>query len=170
MSNKIKRVKLRDIVPESEVVLIGEQDGEEVGLELYGIGLADITRLFRRHTAAAEQVFKDFTEQRKDGKELTVDGVTVLFEQVLDRAPELVYDLIAAAARDIDARDHVANLRAPIQLELLKAVIKLSIKSEAELKKLAADLIGQVRHLTEAAANLGLKRLSESGSGASANA
>jgi hypothetical protein len=98
-------------------------------LELRSLSFADMTALYSRHAARAEEAFA----------------------MVM---PEIVADVIAFAAGEPEMASVALRLSPPVQLEAIEKIAKLTFKSEEDAKKV---LEGVVRMMNVATNLLGAK-------------
>ena len=144
----MSKKSLRDvIIARTEVPVGGDQT-----IELRGVSLADITMLFNRHTAAMADIFDQFMALKKQNGEITPDFVGNFIFEGITQVPEMVAELICIANDDTEdeALAVAARLPATEQAECIMAILELSIRSEAELKKLvgvATKALGYVTTL-----------------------
>lgn len=106
-----------------------------------GVNLNDILRLMLDHAPAVNRVYGlAMAEISKPGKGVTESAVRDIAMKAMQEFPDFVFTLIAYAADDT-SKTAIENARAlPLttQMEALLAVLHLSLKTESDLKKLAA--------------------------------
>lgn len=139
-------MKLKDIVIARETV---EVDAEQ-SFEVRGVSLADVTILFRTYTEEMITLYQKFDEQRVPGTMVTSQFVEQLAMTALREVPELIFAVVAVAADEPDSVDIFKKLRTSVQVDAITKVVKLSITSEAELKKVmetATNLVQKVVRL-----------------------
>lgn len=126
------KLKLKNVVIARAPIHTTEEDYFEVR----GVALADLTRLFRRHTEVVTKLFNDFMGKKGDGKFSTEMLVEFIQEAAMD-FPVLIAEIIALAADENsdEGVETASQLRATVQVEALIKIMELSITTEAELKK-----------------------------------
>lgn len=138
--------RLKDIVIARETV---EVDAEQ-SFQVRGVSLADVTILFRTYTDEMIQLYDEFDRQRVPGTTVTSQFVSELAMSALKEVPELIFAVCAVAADEPEAVGTFKQLRTSVQIDAITKVVKLSITSEAELKKVQEAvtlLIQKVTHL-----------------------
>jgi hypothetical protein len=139
------KLKLKNVVIVRAPIHVTEEDYFEVR----GVSLADLTRLFRRHTEVITKLFNDFMGKKGEGKFSSEMLVEFIQEAAMD-FPVLIAEIIALAAdeNNDEGVDMASNLRATVQIEALLKVMELSITTEAELKKATEILTKAARQIT----------------------
>ena len=136
--------RLRNIIIARREITVSEDEAFSVR----GISLADLTRIFQRHTEVVTKLFNDFMAKKGNGK-YTTEMLVEFIQQAAMDFPVLVAEIIAVA-NDDDSDEGVEvamQLRSPVQVEALLTIMELSITTEAELKKLIEILTKAARQL-----------------------
>lgn len=125
-------------------------------IEVTGVGLAAITRLFNRHTAAMGEVFETVMKLKDNGGMLDNEITGDFMVQIISQFPDLVAELIVIASGEESdaARDMAARLPAVTQANALVQIFNLSIQSETELKKLMGVATNALKFATTLMARL----------------
>ena len=130
------------IIPRQEIPF-----GDDV-FYVRGINLNDILHLMINHAPAMNRVYGLVTEQLSaPGKGSITEGtVRDIAMKAMHEFPEFIFSLIAAAADDLSdsAIENARSLPITTQLEAMLAILHLSLKTESDLKKFAAVIIGLV--------------------------
>ena len=104
-------------------------------LTLRGLSLDDVLRIARTHGQSFKAIFEMIVGENA---EISLENTGVLAGQLVEFAPDIVADVIAAA-NDQPDKGHIAKkLSFPIQIEALEKVGKLTFASEADVKKLVS--------------------------------
>ena len=157
-----------------ETAVVGDEKTPGKHFTVRGLNLNDLTQAMITHAPSMVQIYQNFINRREGTASplFTSDMVKEMLMDALKEAPELVFSLIAYASDDPDGVEHAARMPLVIQLEALEQIVVLSIKSEAELKKLQEIVLRIVEAMTGLAVRLNLPagNLSDLGFGKSASA
>lgn len=117
-----------------------------------GVNLNDIARLMIGHAPAMHRVYGLATEQMAKPGGVTEAAVRDIAMKAMQEFPDFVFTLIAYAADDTSdaAIENARSLPLTTQMEALLAVLQLSIKTESDLKKLAAVFMEAIGWVTMA--------------------
>lgn len=161
--------KLSKIVIPRVAIRMGDADGQY--FQVRGVNLTDLQVLMLSQAPQMAKVFEEFMELSDDGG-FTVDKTKELIVGSIKKFPRLVAAVIALAAGEGDdeqAINNAAELPLGMQIEALENIMVLSIKSDAQLKKLVEIVMGWMDRVATAMRQANLS-LSADGSGTSASA
>lgn len=119
--------------------IIGDPTNPAQQFAVRGLNLNDLTRLFISHAPVMMKLYADFVATKDDkgpSDMFTTKMVKDMLMKALGEAPELVFGLIAFASDEPDEIETASQLPVMLQLEAMEQIVLLSIRSEAELKKL----------------------------------
>ena len=119
---------LRDYSPQTVTVNLPGSNSFAVA----GLSLSDLTSLLSEHRADFLAAVALFEEHKADPANFALDAIKIL--------PELVAKAVARAAGEPDAVRVVASLPAPILLEAVMAIGRLTFEDEGALPKFIANL------------------------------
>lgn len=156
--------------------IIGDPEDPTQNFSVRGLNLNDLTRLLIDHAPAMMKLYADFVAT-KDGKGpsdmFTSEMVKDMLRKALGEAPELIFGLIAYASDEPDEIELASKLPVILQLEAMEQIVLLSIRSEAELKKLQEMVLRIIETVAVQVGKWNLpvtKTLSDLGYGKSASA
>lgn len=113
---------LRDLViPSAEIAV----PGNESPLVVRGLGLDAIVFLARCHGEALGDLYR-----RAEADDLQAEDAAALALDVVDDLPFLAAQAIALGAGEADAWEAAMRLPAPVQVEALEAVIRLTVAGD----------------------------------------
>lgn len=113
---------------------ITDQSGKELG-QVRALNEVDIGLLWQKHEEAMEMVFDAATNGVPDGEQALASAAVAAIRV----APALVTDIICLASGEPDwdaTHAGVSEMPVGLRLELLGAVIRLSVEAEGGLGKL----------------------------------
>jgi hypothetical protein len=127
-------VGLRDIKLPSETITVTDDDSFVVR----GLGARDIIDLVQKYQVVAQPIFDQLTELKASNSEdPEVNGVMkTIISTVLRSAPDLLSEIIATAADDIEPEGIAAAARLPptVQIIAVERIFFLTFRTEAERK------------------------------------
>lgn len=124
----LKSIKL----PEAKVEL---PDGQSFPVR--GLSLNDVVVLVRNHGDQLGKMFSEFSKQ----SDLTAESVAGFALPLLQAAPQLAAEIIAAGSGDSDSWPEAMLLPFPVQLDALEKVARLTFESGGGPKKLVETVI-----------------------------
>lgn len=105
-----------------------------------GLSTRDIGLLAARHHAMLSALFAEVAAGRGEGS-LSQGTVEQMLPDLLQKAPELVSDIIAVSYGDIEDSQYVSVMPLPVQVDALTKVFRLTFRTEGELKKVIETVI-----------------------------
>lgn len=160
-------MRLSEVVIETKPVPLSDQEGDH--FDVRGINLNDLMRLAFTQSDAMRRLYEEVMARVKgDGGEFTTDEVKAILMDSVKDAPDLVFRAIAFAADEPDEWDKVRKLPLVVQLDALEKIALLSLRSDAELKKLQEIIVRLIEWTTGIFLNVTTVTPSIGGSGKSA--
>lgn len=140
----------RDMVPES-TDKVELPDG--VSIVIRGLSLDDIAKLASKHMAIMGSLYSKFTGDgaeipTAEAVEAEVGGYEDMAVQMLKDAPRLLAEIIVTSAGTDGSEedvDHAMRLPAPIQLQAIEKIGKLTFVGEGSVKKTLDSLLQMFR-------------------------
>lgn len=121
--------KLKDfVIPELEVQATPDQT-----FAVRGISFRDLMLLVDRHGPVLAALYAKLAADPE--AELSPEGIQRIVSATMEEAPQLVADLIACAAGDIDDGEKVLALPLTVQIDAIEKIAILTFISEMEVKK-----------------------------------
>jgi hypothetical protein len=159
-------MRLADIAIETREVPFGDKPEETFPVR--GLNLADLMQLGISHTPAMKALFEKGMRVVQESKEdFTPEDLKKLLFSALKDAPDLVFKGIAMAADEPESWEKVKRLPMTAQLIALEEIFALSLKTDAELKKLQEVIFRLIEKAATFAEKLNAKGLLTGGSGVS---
>lgn len=109
-----------------------------------GLSPTDIFAIYRRHTGALAHWF----ERLQTGGGIALDNSAMIVGTLLDAAPEIMAEVIAAAADKPDLADVARSLSISVQTTALEVIGELTFTQEMPPKKLIETVVRMMGSLT----------------------
>lgn len=137
---------LSDYVAPTETIVTGkDKDGNDTTMTVRGLGLADVSKIIRVHYNDLGALF-DIYEQSAGG-DLSAIAAGKFTTQLIVDAPGLIAHVIALAADEEGAIEIAQRLPMMVQYEALKAIGGLTFSDIEDVKKMFAQVMGQMDKL-----------------------
>jgi hypothetical protein len=137
-------MKLSDIKIDTATV---EVDARQ-SFEVRGITFADLMEMTKDHLPAMRTIFDTFMKNRANGAVFGKEEVTGLLLDAVKEFPELIFRAIAMAADEPDMVGLVKKLPMTAQLEAVEKICRLSLKTDADIKKFQETILRLIQGTT----------------------
>lgn len=157
------QIKLSEVLAARQAVYVTDEDF----LMIRGVSLADLIGLVRAFTEDVEDLFQEFMRSKVEGKVIDISGAQDFVITALERSPTLIYALMALACDEKPTPEltkSISELRFAVQFEILTTILKLSITSEIELKKLVETVTQSVAWVASLRQEIQARQVSKTGS------
>lgn len=152
------------VVPRTNIPF-GDTEGDF--FQVRGLTSADFLRLAFDHSPAMIALYNN-VKSKAEGGSLTPDAVRSVLMEAMKDTPDIIFRGIALAADDPDGHENARLLPLAVQLHAVEEILKLTVRSDAELKKLQEIILRLIQGTTGLFTKLTTGDLLNGGSGKSA--
>lgn len=134
---------LADFTPDTETIYINKKSSFDVR----GLSVHDISKIIKVHYHDLDGLFDLY--EKSAGQDFTAIATGRFAVTLISDAPGLVSHIIALAADEEAQLETVQKIPVMAQVEALKAIARLTFSDIEDVKKLVAQVMGQVGDLNQ---------------------